>query len=157
MCCTKWSSVINSIYSGQELFSYTLLARNGCGSPAVYYYILSWTNFSYQDKTWAEFSTLEATECVLIHLSCCEAKGPNLTLKTRSKQLSSYLPLAFEFPNFIKDGSCGITQASPPPPPLLTFKSANGIIFSSLNSNLFQPLDDSTVPITDLVCFISIS
>jgi len=28
MCCTKWSSVINSIYSGQQLFSYNTIDKN---------------------------------------------------------------------------------------------------------------------------------
>jgi hypothetical protein len=51
-------------------------------------------NFSWQDKTWAEFSTLEVAVCVCaMQLSCFETKLPNLMLKTRPKQLLGLLPL----------------------------------------------------------------
>ncbi len=32
MCCTKWSSVINSIYSGQQLFFYIIEKMTKCGN-----------------------------------------------------------------------------------------------------------------------------
>jgi hypothetical protein len=31
-------------------------------------YINAWTNFSYQDETWAEFSIIEVTNCMLCNL-----------------------------------------------------------------------------------------
>jgi hypothetical protein len=36
MCCTKYSSVVNSIYSGQELFSYNLFNKNVPSSLASF-------------------------------------------------------------------------------------------------------------------------
>jgi hypothetical protein len=47
----------------------------------------SWTNFSLQDKPWAEFSTLEVAACHAMHLLHSIAIQPNLELKTRPKQL----------------------------------------------------------------------
>jgi hypothetical protein len=35
MCCSKESSVINSIYSGQQVFSYTKM--KGIDSEGIYY------------------------------------------------------------------------------------------------------------------------
>ncbi len=51
------------------------------------------TNFSRQDKPWAEFSTLEVAACHAMHLLHSKAIRPNLELKTRSKQLLGSLPL----------------------------------------------------------------
>jgi hypothetical protein len=42
----------------------------------------TWTNLSYQDKTWVEFSTLEDAVCMLL-----PTKWPNLELKTQPNQL----------------------------------------------------------------------
>jgi hypothetical protein len=53
------------------------------------------TNFSEQDKTWAEFSALEVAA---LQLLCSETKLPNLKFKTRPKQLLGYLPLDIGLP-----------------------------------------------------------
>jgi hypothetical protein len=56
------------------------------------------TNFSWQDKPWAEFSTLEVAACHAMHLLHSIAIRPNLELKTRSKQLLGSLPLDIMLP-----------------------------------------------------------
>jgi hypothetical protein len=58
----------------------------------------AWTNLSYQDKTWAEFSSLDSAVFVLA-MNCIHfVKQPNLILKTQPKELLGFLPLAFELP-----------------------------------------------------------
>ncbi len=58
---------------------------------------LRWTNFSQQDKTWADFSTLE----VAASMKCCEAKLPNLKLKTWTMQIFGYFLLEIALQTFI--------------------------------------------------------
>ncbi len=55
------------------------------------------TNFSLQDKTWVEFSTLELAICRLLNL-VLSVKLTILKLKTQPKQLVSFLPLAIPLP-----------------------------------------------------------
>jgi hypothetical protein len=60
---------------------------------------ISWTNLSYQDKTWDEFSSLDSAVFVLA-MNCIHfVKQPNLILKTWYKQLLGFLPLVFELPD----------------------------------------------------------
>jgi len=54
-----------------------------------------WTNFSYQDEPWADFSILEVAAAFLLSSA---AKRPNLELKTRPKQLLGSLPLVTALP-----------------------------------------------------------
>ncbi len=59
-----------------------------------------WRKLSYQDKTWAEFSTLDLGACLgcaIVHIT----KQSNLKLKTLPKQLLGSLPLAFTLPTHI--------------------------------------------------------
>ncbi len=66
--------------------------------------MLPWTNFNWQDKPSAEFSTLEVAACHAMHSLRSIAIQPNLELKTRPKQLLGYLLLDIALPNvtFIK-------------------------------------------------------
>jgi hypothetical protein len=54
------------------------------------YYVLfiheSWTNLSWQDEPWAEFSTLEVAVCRAMHLLYSIAIWSNLELKNKLKQ-----------------------------------------------------------------------
>jgi hypothetical protein len=61
----------------------------------------SWTNLSYQDKTWAEISSLDSA--VFVWATNCThfVKQPNLKLKTRQKQLLGSLPLPFELSGWL--------------------------------------------------------
>jgi hypothetical protein len=46
--------------------------------PAFWsFYVQAWTNFSKQDETWTEFSTLEVAACVLC--TCAAVKQNGLT------------------------------------------------------------------------------
>jgi len=47
----------------------------------------SWTNFSQQDGTWAEFSSLDSAVFAQAMICTHFVKRPNLKLKTRPKQL----------------------------------------------------------------------
>ncbi len=58
----------------------------------------TWTNFSRQDKPWAEFSTLEAAACHAMHKPHSIAIRPNLELKTQPRQLLGSLPLDITLP-----------------------------------------------------------
>ncbi len=58
----------------------------------------AWTNFSWQDEPWAEFSTLEVAACHAMHFLHSKAIQPNLELKTRPKQLLGSLPLDIALP-----------------------------------------------------------
>ncbi len=58
-----------------------------------------WTNFSWKDKPWAEFSTLGVAACHAMHLLHSIAIGPNLELKTHPKQLLGSLPLDIVLPD----------------------------------------------------------
>ncbi len=55
-------------------------------------------NFSWQDKPWAEFSTLEVAACHATHLLHNIAILSNLELKTQHKQLLGSLPLDITLP-----------------------------------------------------------
>ncbi len=59
---------------------------------------MAWTNLRCQDKTWAEFSTLDMG----VHLHhaplSVQEKLPNLKWKTRPKQTLRSLPLAYALP-----------------------------------------------------------
>jgi hypothetical protein len=56
----------------------------------------AWTNLSYRDETWAEFSTLNVGMLAhAVQLRSEELKQPNLKLKTRPKQLLGSRPLVF--------------------------------------------------------------
>jgi hypothetical protein len=59
---------------------------------------VTWTNFSWQDESWAEFSTLEVTACNAKHLLSSIAIRPNLELKTLPKQLLGSLLLDVVLP-----------------------------------------------------------
>ncbi len=61
--------------------------------------VLAWTNFSWQDKPWAEFTTLEVDPCHAMHLVRSIAIWPNLELKTQPKQLLGSLPLDIAIPS----------------------------------------------------------
>ncbi len=63
-------------------------------------YTMAWTNFSWQDKPLAEFSTLEVAACHAMHLLHSRAIWPNLELITRPKQLSGSLPLDIALPGY---------------------------------------------------------
>jgi hypothetical protein len=63
----------------------------------------SWTNFSCQDETWAEFSTL-------VVLCFFETKMPNLKLKTRPKQLLGSLLLVIALPGTILIYTSGLAK-----------------------------------------------
>ncbi len=58
-----------------------------------------WTNFSWQDKLWAEFSTLEVAACRAMHLMRSITIRPNLELKTGPKQLLGSLQLDIVLPD----------------------------------------------------------
>ncbi len=58
----------------------------------------TWTNFSWQDKPWAEFSTLEVAACHAMHLLRSIAIWRNLELNTRPKRLLGSLPLDIVLP-----------------------------------------------------------
>ncbi len=61
--------------------------------------IQPWTNIRQQDKTWAEFSTLDLGVHHLHHAILPEKQNcPNLKWKTRPKQLLGFLPFAFNTP-----------------------------------------------------------
>jgi hypothetical protein len=62
---------------------------------------ISWTNFSWQDNSWAKFSTLEVAACHTMHLIRSIALRPNLELKTRLKQLLGSLPLDITLPAYM--------------------------------------------------------
>ncbi len=53
MCCTKLSSVINSIYSGQQVFSYTTLLGK---TPKVFLASLTKREWLKITKKFAEFN-----------------------------------------------------------------------------------------------------
>ncbi len=57
-----------------------------------------WTNFSWQDEPWAEFSTLEVAACHAMHLLHSIAIRSNLELKTLPKQLLGSLLLDIALP-----------------------------------------------------------
>jgi hypothetical protein len=57
-----------------------------------------WTNLSWQDEPWAEFSTLEVAECHAMHLLHSITIRSNLELKTVPKQLLGSLPLDIALP-----------------------------------------------------------
>ncbi len=65
-------------------------------------YIEAWTNFSWQNEPWAEFSTLGVVACHAMHLLHSIAIRPNLDLKTRPKQLLGSLPLDIALPDWSK-------------------------------------------------------
>ncbi len=54
---------------------------------------------SWQDKPWAEFSTLEVAACHAMHLPYSIAIWPNLELKTLLKLLLGSLPLDIALPD----------------------------------------------------------
>jgi len=56
-----------------------------------------WTNFSWQDKPWAKFSTLEVAASHDMQLVYSIAIRPNLELKTQPKQLVCYLLLDIDW------------------------------------------------------------
>jgi hypothetical protein len=58
----------------------------------------AWTKFSWQDKPWAEFSTLGVVGRHTTHLLQSIAIQPNLELKTRPKELLGSLPLDIALP-----------------------------------------------------------
>jgi hypothetical protein len=60
----------------------------------------AWTYLSLQDKTWAEFSTLDVGVLVYALPLHSLQKQPSLKWKTQTKQLLGYLPLAFVLPGF---------------------------------------------------------
>jgi hypothetical protein len=64
-----------------------------CHSDFIFYSVSFWrmTNFSWQDKPWAEFSTLEEAACHAMHLLHSIVIWPNVELKTWRKQLLGYL------------------------------------------------------------------
>ncbi len=55
--------------------------------------LCAWTNFSWQDEPWTEFSTLEVAACHAMHLPHSIAIWHNLELKSLPKQLLGSLPL----------------------------------------------------------------
>ncbi len=57
-----------------------------------------WTNLSWKDKPWAEFSTLEVAVCHATHLLHCITIQSNLELKTHPKQQLGSLPLDIALP-----------------------------------------------------------
>jgi hypothetical protein len=57
----------------------------------------SWINFSWQDETWAEFTTLEVAIYMLYNF-VLSVKLPNLKLKTRPRQLLGFVPLVIALP-----------------------------------------------------------
>ncbi len=63
--------------------------------------MLSWTNFSWQDEPWAEFSTLGVAAYHAMHLLHNKAMQPNLELKTQPKQLLGFLLLDIALPDAI--------------------------------------------------------
>jgi hypothetical protein len=54
-----------------------------------------WSIFSKQDKTWAEFSTLEVAALAPCTYAGKKQKLPILKLKTQPKQVLGYLQLHF--------------------------------------------------------------
>ncbi len=58
------------------------------------------SDFSWQDKPWAEFSTLEVAAFHAMHSLRSIALWPNLELKTRPKQLLDSLPLEIAIPGW---------------------------------------------------------
>ncbi len=68
--------------------------------PGITFKATPWTNLSWQDKPWAEFSTLEVAACHTMCLLCSIVIWPNLELKTRPKQLLGYLPLDNVLPGY---------------------------------------------------------
>ncbi len=62
------------------------------------------TNFSWQDKPWAKFSTLEVAACNGMHLFCSIAMRPNLELKTLPKQLLGSLQVDIALPALLHLG-----------------------------------------------------
>jgi len=58
----------------------------------------SWTNLSWQDEPWAEFSILKVAACHAMHFLRSIVIRPNLELKTRPKQLLGSLPLDVALP-----------------------------------------------------------
>ncbi len=55
-------------------------------------------NFSQQDETWAEFSTLDLAICMMSVSGVINIKLPNLKLKTQPKQLLGSLQLVIALP-----------------------------------------------------------
>jgi hypothetical protein len=55
-------------------------------------------NLSWQDKTWAEFSTLEEAVCKISTIHAVQPIQPNLELKTRPRQLLDYLLIDIVLP-----------------------------------------------------------
>jgi hypothetical protein len=76
----------------------TYLRKKSYNTGSWDQYHKPWTNFSWQDEPWAEFSTLEVAACHAMHFLHSIAKWPNLELKTRPKQLLGSLPLDITLP-----------------------------------------------------------
>ncbi len=58
MCSTKWSSVINSIYSGQQVFSYTLLLFRSMSVYSVQSDLVTWVKLNVYSECVAILSVL---------------------------------------------------------------------------------------------------
>ncbi len=71
-----------------------------CATWAEHFTAGAWTNLSWQDEPWAEFSTLEVAACHAMHLLHSIAIWSNLELKTRPKQLLGSLPLDIALPGW---------------------------------------------------------
>ncbi len=76
-------------------------------------YAEPWTNLSWQDKPWAEFSTLEVAACHAMHLLHNIAIWSNLGLKDQPKQLLGSLPLDIVLPAERYDKRCDGKWNSP--------------------------------------------
>jgi hypothetical protein len=61
-------------------------------------YFKAWTSLSWQDKPWADFSTVLVSECHAMHLMHSIAIRSNLELKTQPKQLIGSPPLDIALP-----------------------------------------------------------
>ncbi len=66
--------------------------------PSLLANIRPWTNFSKQDKTWAEFSFFRSGHLHADAFLVLSVKLPNLQLKTCPKQLLGSLPLVIALP-----------------------------------------------------------
>ncbi len=90
---------INNKFCRKIFFCFLSLSLCLCRCVCLFVLILltnlycTWTNLSYQDKTWVEFSTLEDAVCMLL-----PTKWPNLELKTKFNQLLGSLPLDIALP-----------------------------------------------------------
>ncbi len=83
-----------SIVSGSDL-AWSIFRRQQWQTP---FWNPLWTNLSWQDEPWAEFSTLEVAACHAIHLLRSIAIWSNLELNTRPKQLLGSLLLDITLP-----------------------------------------------------------